>query len=377
MSKLKLLQVTHDLNIGGLQKLVVDIATNIDRSIFDVAVCCLRETGPFAKQLLDNDIPIYEINQIVDGKTNYLSFYDVYKILRKEKIDIIHTHNTNPFIDGGLAAILARTPVRIHTDHAREYPDKKRYMLAERILSVFYDQIVAVSEQTRDNLIEYEKIAPSRIVTIQNGVSYDKSVIHKRSNKKLADKFIIGSIGRLCKAKGYEYLIEAMSLLKQHAEDFELQIVGDGELMESLNTQIKSLQLEGIVKLVGEQSDVTRYYEAFDIFTISSISEGLPLVLLEAMAYGVPIIATDVGGIAGVVRDGYSAAIIQPHSAEALAERIYSLMNDKSERDRFMNNAMAVFNENYEIDRMVDKYVELFTKNLPSGRIKNTSVNAK
>ena len=85
MSKLKLLQVTHDLKIGGLQKLVVDIATNIDRSRFDVAVCCLRETGPFAKQLSDNNIPIYEINQIVDGRVNYLSFLDIYKILKHEK----------------------------------------------------------------------------------------------------------------------------------------------------------------------------------------------------------------------------------------------------------------------------------------------------
>lgn len=369
MDKLKLLLVTHDLNIGGLQKLVIDIALNIDRARFDVAVCCLRESGPMAKELVENDIPIFEINQVVDGKINYFSFVDVYRLLKNEKVDIIHTHNTNPFIDGGVAAILARTPVRIHTDHAREYPDKQRYMIAERVLSVFYDKIVAVSEQTKSNLVNYEKINPSRIITIQNGVSIKSEITSHRKDKdsSLANKFIIGTVGRLCKAKGYEYLVRAMTHLLKYTDNFELQIIGDGNLMGELQELSESLSLTDNVKFMGEQNDIDSFYQDFDLFVISSISEGLPLVLLEAMANKIPVLTTGVGGIPGVVKNGRSALIVKPYEPEEIAEGVWSLMNNECLRHDIATNAYSVLQKQFGINEMMTKYeqlyLEYFTKN--------------
>jgi len=369
MNKLKLLQVTHDLNIGGLQKLVVDIALNIDRARFDVAVCCLRESGPMSKELVENDIPIFEINQVVEGKTNYLSFIDVYKLLKREKVDIIHTHNTNPFIDGGVAAIMARTPVRIHTDHAREYPDKQRYMIAERILSVFYDKIVAVSEQTRSNLVKYENINPSRIITIQNGVSIKPEITSHRKVKdsSLVNKFIIGSVGRLCKAKGYEYLIRSMTHLLKYTDNFELQIIGGGDLMGELQELSESLNLTDNIKFMGAQKNVDSFYQHFDIFVISSISEGLPLVLLEAMANKIPVLTTGVGGIPGVVKNGHSALIVKPYDPVEIAEGVWSYINNESLRNDIASNAFSLLQGQFSINEMMTKYeqlyLEYYTKN--------------
>jgi len=362
MKKLKVLQVTHDLKVGGLQKLVVDIATNIDRTRFDIAVCCLREPGPFAAKLAENNIPVYEINQVVDGKTNYFSFLDVYKVLSRQNIDIIHTHNTNPFIDGGIASILARTPVRIHTDHAREYPDKIRYLIAEKMLSILYDRVVAVSEQTRENLIHFGKIAPSKIMTIQNGVAINQNVASKRReyNKGKSEKIILGTIGRLCTAKGYEYLIRSAAMLRKYSNNFELQIIGNGELMPDLVKLAESQNITSHIKFVGEQSDVSPFYEQFDIFVISSISEGLPLVLLEAMAYGVPIVSTNVGGIPAVIKDGVSAITVRPYDEIVLAEKIWFMINNPDKRAKYASAALDDFNEHFGIENMMSKYENLY-----------------
>lgn len=358
MSKLKVLQVTHDLNVGGLQKLVVDIALNIDREKFEIAVCCLRDIGPMADLLQKASIPIYEMNQITDGKTDYFSFMNLYWLLKELKIDVIHTHNTNPFVDGGLAAIMARTPVRIHTDHAREFPDKKRYMIAEKVLSYFYDEVVAVSEQTKADLVHYEKISADKIKVIQNGVAIPKSI--SNTQNEIRSKFVVGAIGRLCEAKGYEYLIRAMSIVRKTTPDVELQIVGDGELMQSLSALVEQHDLGQYVKLVGESSDVAAFYDKFDVFVISSIREGLPLVLLEAMAAKVAIITTDVGGIPNVVEDRETALMMPARDENVIAEKILYAMNHKDEVAKLSNAAFDVYEKNYSIGSMMAKYESLY-----------------
>ena len=361
MSKLKVLQVTHDLKVGGLQKLVVDISLNINREKFDIAVCCLRELGPMAECLEANSIPVYQMHQVTNGKTNYFSFMDVFKLLKEQGIDIVHTHNTNPMFDGGLAAILARTPVRIHTDHAREFPDKKRYMVAEKILSFFYDELIAVSEQTKSDLVVYEKINPDKITVIPNGVGL-KQAVNTRQSSEPNPKFIIGTIGRLCDAKGYEYLIRSVPYLLERTTNFELQIVGDGQLRQFLEKLIDDLDVSEYVKLVGESNDVVAYYDQFDVFVISSIREGLPLVLLEAMANCVPLITTNVGGIPGVVKNRESAYIIQPGDEIALAESVWYAINNTAVSITQAEKAYEIFEENYSIEKMMSGYERIYLK---------------
>jgi glycosyltransferase involved in cell wall biosynthesis len=359
MSKLKVLLVTHDLKVGGLQRLVVDIALNLDREIFDAAVCCLRELGPMAESLAADSIPVYQMHQVANGKTNYLSFLDLYKLLKEKNIDIVHTHNTNPMIDGGLAAILARTPVRIHTDHAREFPDKMRYMLAEKLLSFSFDEIIAVSEQTKSDLVNYEKISPEKISVIQNGVGF-KQVESSRQNREPNPKFIIGAVGRLCDAKGFAYLIKSVPYLLKHTTNFEIQIVGDGELRQPLQNQVDDLGVSEYVRLVGESNDVGSYYRRFDLFVISSIREGLPLVLLEAMANRVPLVTTNVGGIPNVVKDRESAYIIQPHDAVAIAENVWYAIDNKEVTVAQAEKAYEIFEDQYSIGKMMSEYQSVY-----------------
>ena len=155
--KIRVMQITHDLAIGGLQQVVVNLCNSIDRERFDISVMCLRERGEFATDVEAKGIKVFDLPKT--DKTDYFAFLKVAKVLKQERIDVIHTHNTQPFVDGTIAALLSGVSSIIHTDHARSFPDKKRYMFAEWLMSHFAYKVVGVSDHTSSNLIKYEKIS--------------------------------------------------------------------------------------------------------------------------------------------------------------------------------------------------------------------------
>ena len=164
------MQITHDLAIGGLQQVVVNLCRTVDRDKFHTTVLCLRALGPLAREIERLGIKVILLPQKENG-TDYFSFLKVAQILRKERIQVIHTHNTQPLLDGTIGAILSGGMQHIiHTDHARQFPDKKRYMFAEWCMSHFVDKMVGVSEQTTENLRKYEKISRRKLMTIENGI---------------------------------------------------------------------------------------------------------------------------------------------------------------------------------------------------------------
>lgn len=180
------MQITHDLAIGGLQQVIVTLCKTIDREKFDISVLCLRDLGELVPEVTKLGIDVMLLPQKKD-RTDYLSFLKVSKILRKNKIDVIHTHNTQPLIDGTLGALLSGVKSIIHTDHSREFPDKRRYMFAEWLLSHFVYRMVGVSVPTSLDLVKYEKISPRKIMTILNGIdtlNYSVSVDKQKKGSK-------------------------------------------------------------------------------------------------------------------------------------------------------------------------------------------------
>ena len=170
MKKIRLMQITHDLAIGGLQQVIVNLCRNIDKNRFHTTVLCLRALGPLAGEIEQLGIKVMLLPQKKTG-TDYFSFLKVAAILRKERVEVIHSHNTQPLLDGTMGAILSGGRQRIiHTDHARQFPDKKRYMFAEWCMSHFVYKMVGVSEETTKNLRNYEKIPKKKLMTIKNGI---------------------------------------------------------------------------------------------------------------------------------------------------------------------------------------------------------------
>ncbi|HEY3383879.1 MAG TPA: glycosyltransferase [Vicinamibacterales bacterium] len=364
--RIRLLQVTHDLEIGGLQRVVATLCRAVDQTRFDVRVLCLRALGPFTANIEQLGIPVTLIPQT--GKTDYLSFLKVARILRSERIDVIHTHNTQPFIDGTLAALLSGVRTIVHTDHARDFPDKRRYMVAERVMATFAYRVVGVSEHTSANLQRYERIPGRKIETIPNGIDgsvFDIPVDREAKRRKLGipdDAVVLGIGVRLTDQKGITYLLKALPKVVARFPRVVLVVAGEGPLEEDLRVEAEHLELAGHVKFVGPRTDMPELLKVFDLYVLPSLWEGLPMVLLEAMAAGCPIVATNVGGVSSAIETGVNGMLVPPSDPEGLADAITTLLGDQSLRRRFAENARQVFEMRFSAETMTRRYERLYLR---------------
>ena len=366
-NKIRVMQITHDLAIGGLQQVVVNICKTINGEKFDVSVLCLRTLGEFASELEEMGINVFQIPQSRKG-ADYLAFLEIAKLLKQEKIDVVHTHNTQPFTDGTLAALLSGVKTIVHTDHARSFPDKKRYMLAEWVMSNFAFKVVGVSGHTSNNLIKYEHISPRRIVTIPNGIDGAKFNIDidkktKRRELQINENGPVIGLGvRLSEQKGIKYLLQAMPEIINSFQDISLVIAGKGELESSLKRQAAALGIEKNVFFIGPRLDMPELLKLFDLYVLPSLWEGLPMVLLEAMAAGCPIVATDVGGNNKAIKNNFNGSLVSAGDPELLATEIVQVLSKNELKQKYILNSFEIFNKNFSAEIMTRKYEKLYLR---------------
>jgi len=361
------MQISHDLAIGGLQQVVVNICKSIDRDRFDVTVLCLRALGEFAPEITRLGIKVFLLPQKKNG-TDYFTFWKLSKMLRQERTNVIHTHNTQPFIDGTIAALLSNVKTVVHTDHARDFPDKRRYMLAEWIVSKYAYRVVGVSAHTAENLSRYERISKKKIRIIPNGIDllkYEISVdqVSKRRNLGIREKGPVIGLGvRLTEQKGIPYLIRAMPEVLQKFPDATLVIAGDGPMAPELKKETTKLGLENHVLFIGPRLDIPEILKLFDIYVLPSVWEGLPMVILEAMAARCPIIATDVGGVRNVIANGLNGSIVEPRNSSVLSAEIIKLLSNKALRASYTRAAHDTVSTKFSAETMTRKYEKLYLR---------------
>lgn len=365
--KIHVMQITHDLDLGGLQQVVYNICRTIDRDKFELSVLCLRKEGRLADSVRELNVPVYCVAP-PPGRTDYFLFRRVASLLRLKNADVIHTHNTQPFIDGTLGAVLAGVRTIIHTDHARQFPDKLRYMLAEKAMSLLSYRVVGCSEHTSMNLHKYERISKRKLITIENGIDPSRfrieiDPLEKRRQLNIkASGPIIGVAARLSAQKGIRYLIDAMPLVLQRIPNATLVIAGEGELEGELRERTAELNLHDSVRFIGPRNDIPELLKLFTVYVLPSLWEGLPMVILEAMAAGCPVIATDVGGNRRAVEDGVSGSLVKPAHSVELAESILRLLSSPSNLAQFRTAAVRKFEREFSADIMTGKYMKLYQR---------------
>jgi glycosyltransferase involved in cell wall biosynthesis len=365
--KLRLLQITHDLDLGGLQQVVYNLCRTIDRTRFDVSVLCLREKGRFAPDVEALGIPVLQLEQKTNG-VDYLAFTKVARLLKALQIDVIHTHNTQPFIDGTIGALIGRVRTIVHTDHARSFPDKTRYMVAEWAMSQFAYRVVGCSDHTSKQLVAYEKISPRKIRTIVNGidgsrfdVSIDKSAL-RRELGIAAEGAVIGLAVRLSDQKGITFLLRAMpAILRQHPQT-TLLIAGDGDLQADLQAEARALGIAERVVFCGARKDIPQILKLLDLYVLPSKWEGLPMVILEAMAAGCPVVATDVGGNSSAVVNGKTGVLVPAQDPEALATAVATVLGSQQTRLAYAASGRARFLEKFTAEKMTRQYERLYRR---------------
>lgn len=376
-NKIKLMQITHDLAIGGLQQVIVNICRTIDRDKFDVLVLCLRNMGEFVPDVEKLGIKVVYLPQKESG-ADYFSFLKVAKILREENVEIIHTHNTQPFIDGTIGALLSGVKSIIHTDHARDFPDKKRYMFAEWVMSHFAYKVVGVSDHTSYNLNKYERIPTRKITTITNGIDesiYNVNINIENKKRELGIKekgFVIGLGARLSEQKGITYLLKAMPAIIEEFSDITLVIAGIGECERELKREVNDLGIATNTMFIGARLDMQEVLKVYDLYVLPSLYEGLPMVLLEAMAAGSPIVATDVGGNSMAIEHGVNGSLVESMNPTILAQEVISLLKDKNLREQYVKNGYVIFRKKFSARTMTEQYEKLYLNAVVSN---NSDVN--
>jgi glycosyltransferase involved in cell wall biosynthesis len=363
--KINVIHLVEELTIGGLEKILTTIVLNLDKEKYNVSVWCLREGGFFANKLVKEGIDVKILH--ISTSRNPLSIYKLYKLLKIHKFDIIHTHAYSAGTIGRISAFLAGIPVIISHNHSVYDYYNMYYHFVEWLLSHITDRIICVSDIVQRFTNETQRINAKKLITIHNGIDSVCSVTGKEVSdirKELGiphNHTVISTIAHMEEHKGLDCLLESASLLLKSRSDISFLLVGEGTLKEEFKKLSVSLKIDKNVIFTGERSDVSEILLLTDIFVLPSLREGLPLVILEAMDCGKPIIATNVGGIPEVVDDGVTGILVPTGDFKALYNAMIELLNNTEKMKEMGNKGRRIFSEYFHSEIMVDKIEALYS----------------
>lgn len=303
---------------------------------------------------------------------NLVGAVRILRSAQSQGVNILHSHGyKSNILMGMIPSSLRRIPL-LCTLHGwtgtTHFSKISCYTWLECRLLRYLDAVVAVSEaQLQDKRLLRAGIDQSKLYRIYNGIDQGNTI----TDPMILDDEIIGfvkkgrtvvSVGRLSAEKNFETLVDAIAILKKSEGDIKLVIIGDGSLRKSLFQKITENNLESNILLAGYKADARRFLPLFDILVISSVTEGLPITMLEAMSAGVPVIATAVGGIPEVIRDGVTGLLVPPRDPVKLSSAISNLINDKTLMGMVRIEARTLIQKEYDSHIMVDKYIALYEK---------------
>ncbi len=352
--------VLLSLQPGGLENGVVNIVNGLDPARFRSSVCCLREAGQFAERIQAPGAQIHEV-----GLRGGLSARAVFKMAQhfaRTQTDIVHTRNAEAFFYGMAAAKLAGVKGLIHSEHGRVFDDRPIRFTLQRVLSNHASAIFAVSNKLKQDLIHHIRIPGEKIEVLYNGVDLSRFDMRDQAAARAllgisAGQFVIGSVGRLVPVKNYALLMRAVARL----DGVHLVLVGDGPERASLERLKRDLKLEGRVTLPGHRSDIAELIGGFDVFALTSLNEGMSNTLLEAMAGGVAVVASDVGGNREIVRNGIDGMLFDSDDESALVGIFETLVRDRATKEKFGAAARRRVMDTFDLRGMLERYSALYS----------------
>ena len=380
LSKIKVVYIIARLNIGGAAVHTILLTRDLDPDHFEALLVTGIE-GPHEGSMRDWAVdqgitPIIipelgrEINPIADLKV----LFALYRLFRREKPDIVHTHTAKAGFIGRLAAWLAGVPVIVHTFHGHVFhsyfgPLKTRlFLLIEQLLAHLTDRIITISPLQRQEILGYGIASPDKIVIISLGFELELFLTNDSLRGQVRTELgldnslnLVGIVARLTEIKNHRLFLEAAALVHDRCDSVHFLIVGDGELRVELEQQTKSLGLDGVVSFLGWREDMPSIYADLDLVVLTSHNEGTPVTLIEAQAAGCPVIATKVGGVPDVVIDKETGYLVPPGDARALAGAIVKILSDDSRKLGQAGRQMV--EEKFSLARQV-RDIEIFYKGL-------------
>ena len=364
--KKNILLLINDLTGGGAELVVYNLCRNINRSLFSVAVCHTKQRGYRGDALSEQGYDIVGLPGYQTGKVDYFSFLKLCRLIKIKEIDLVHSHSIDGLIDSALCRMVYPKVKAIHTFHFGNYPYlKKKYLVMEKIFSKVPNRLVAVGNEQKESIIKTFGIPKDRITTVWNGVDGKrKGVVDSDLLKSLPKgKLTLGSLSTFIPQKGLDNLLDIALILKQKRNDFMILLVGDGPLRPDLEKKCDELHLKDTVFFLGWVADApSRILPFLDIFVQSSLWEAMSMVILEAMAAGKPIVATEVGENKHVLKHGESGFLSQPGDTHTMAGHIELLLKNAEIRNSMGLKARETFERDFTVDLMARRYEQLYNE---------------
>ena len=362
----RVLHIVPNLGVGGAEKLVLDLLRYRDKLRFDVAVCSLYPKGDtwIERELAKNRIRVFYLNKRLGPDPRVIP--GLFRVFKKYRPDVVHTHRY--VLRYSLwPALVFNTPVRIHTVHniaekEVDLPGRIIHRIAFKFLNV---HPIGVSREISKTVSRFYKTNSAPY--IYNGVPTDSYHVNGNSRRehqgflKINDNhFVCLHIGRFSPQKNHKLLVKAFSRVLSEIPDAILIMVGYGELRLEVDRLVRSLGLEDNVRLLGVREDVPDLLAVSDLLVLSSNWEGVPLVVLEAMAAGKPVVATSVGGVPELVVPGETGLLVPPGDEGAFAGAITWVHKNASSAIKMGERGREIVKAKFDTKAMTSKYEELY-----------------
>ncbi|HQR36371.1 MAG TPA: glycosyltransferase [Blastocatellia bacterium] len=365
--KIKILHVIDSLGIGGMERIVIDVANGLDSTRFEQVVCCISRRGEAADQLRDG-VRCFDLGK--GDKADRLMPLKLAGVIRRERPDIIHSQSWSG-VDTALAKLLMPGVKLVHSEHGRSYSDLRRQSLMRRMarrgLYHVADSVFAISSEVREFYCGQTGFSAERMQIIPNGI--DTRRIDEADAKGIRaefgiapDDFVFGTVARLDLTKDTMMLARAFAAiaLPRQNPKLKLLIVGDGEQRARLEEFVAMLGLNRIVIFAGMRRDVPRLLRAMDVFALSSVSEGLPLTVLEAMAARLPVVATNVGALPELVEEGRTGFLVPIRHAAAMSDKFEAFLANRRLANILGEAARQKVVREFTMERMLRNYGEMY-----------------
>lgn len=361
--------VTTGLGLGGAEIVVRDLAHTIDRSRFDLSVCCLKALGAIGEELAADGIDISVLPNVDIDRPDYLTSIKLRRLIRQKNIDIVHSHTTYALVDAAICRCVTPGLKVIHTFHFGNYPHTGvRILWMERIFSRLVDQLIAVGEVQKKQITSAHWLPDRAISVIRNGVQIPKSTSGNPtflSQIGAEGKVIVGTIATLIPQKGLNDLLAVASRVRDIMKNVHFIVVGEGILRTELEQLRKELRLNSSVTFTGWIKNAASVaLPSFDIYFQPSLWEAMSISILEAMAAGKPVVSTQVGETPHLITHGSEGFLYAPQDIEGMASALFRLAKDEGLRRLIGTAAFRKVADRFTLDHMTRAYEQMYINTL-------------
>lgn len=369
--KTRILFVIENLYFGGGERAFAQIINGLDKEKFRIYVAC-SPCGIFPQRIKNSAelIPLDLRRGFCRAKISQLS-----RIMKQHEIQVVHSQGGRADFFARIAASKARVAAVVSTiampveGYQVGVFKKVIYMILDRFSERFVDRFIVVSEALKKRLMERHRLAQEKIIKISNGIELQQYYQRSEWAAKIKAEFnigptvyLVGAIGRLVWQKGLAYFIQAIKEIdvKYSAQNIKYLVVGEGRQKEALQRQAENLGISDKVIFCSFRDDIREILSALDILVLPSVLEGQPVILLEAMATGKAVVASDIEGVNETVLDNQSGLLVRPKDPSLLAEAIVGLSRDKDKRDQMGKRARKIVEERFDIKEKIKQHEMLY-----------------